>query len=82
MIFQEKYQFFGPTVDGVFLPEHPEAIIKKGDFAPVPYIIGCNNTEGYGLLGMDFPPSFADGLDKKTGLELSKGMLSLSVEVR
>uniref|UniRef100_A0A336LYP1 Carboxylic ester hydrolase n=1 Tax=Culicoides sonorensis TaxID=179676 RepID=A0A336LYP1_CULSO len=43
--------FFAPTIDPkdsdepIFLPDHPIAMMKKGDFNHVPYIVGSNSHE-------------------------------------
>ena len=37
---------FGPSVDGVFLPDQPRALFARGDTADVPYILGSNTDEG------------------------------------
>lgn len=35
-----------PTIDGVFLPEHPLDMLKKGDFPETEIMIGSNLDEG------------------------------------
>lgn len=40
---------FVPIIDGKIVPKSPSEMMKEGNFAKVPYIIGVNNTEGYGV---------------------------------
>lgn len=35
-----------PTVDGVFLPKHPDELLKEGDFQDTEILIGSNQDEG------------------------------------
>lgn len=35
-----------PTIDGVFLPEHPIDMLKKGDFPETELLVGSNQDEG------------------------------------
>jgi len=37
---------FGPSVDGVFMPDQTRAIYDSGDIAQVPYMLGSNTDEG------------------------------------
>lgn len=36
---------FVPVIDGVSLPDHPEALAERGATAPVPMMIGCTTAE-------------------------------------
>ena len=74
--------FFGPTVDGKFLPENPRDMIAKKQWNDVSYIIGMNKTEGAGLLTMDYPVGFKDGITKSACHEYVKGVMMLEVDVR
>ncbi|XP_077967675.1 uncharacterized protein LOC120325781 [Styela clava] len=47
-IAEAKYTFV-PVVDGIVVPKSPREMLNEGNFTKVPYIIGANNTEGYGL---------------------------------
>ncbi len=38
--------FFAPVVDSVFLPKHPNTLLKEGLFAQVPVLLGTNRDEG------------------------------------
>nr|XP_002127407.1 carboxylesterase 5A-like isoform X2 [Ciona intestinalis] len=59
---------FGLTVDGEFiLGEGTETITKPESIAPVPYIVGCNNTEVCGILSVMIP-EFATGATEE-GIE-------------
>ncbi len=39
-------QGYGPTVDGVLVPEHPAARFARGDWNEVPVVMGVNQDEG------------------------------------
>nr|XP_039263240.1 carboxylesterase 5A-like [Styela clava] len=56
---------FKPTNDGKVLPETPEQMLRNKDFAKVPYIIGCNDSEGHGILHQAFIPGFAEGISEQ-----------------
>nr|XP_039263908.1 carboxylesterase 5A-like [Styela clava] len=56
---------FLPTVDGTVFPKTPEQMLKNRDFAKVPYIIGCNDSEGHGLLQQALIPGYAGGISKQ-----------------
>nr|ABO31937.1 acetylcholinesterase [Liposcelis bostrychophila] len=43
-----------PTIDGVFLPEHPLDLLKKGDFPETEIMIGSNLDEGTYFILYDF----------------------------
>ena len=45
----------GPCVDGTFLPDHPAALIKSGQYSKVDMMIGTANDEGNLIsAGMNF----------------------------
>lgn len=73
--------FFGPIVDGTFLPESPYVMMTKKSWNAVPYIIGMNNTEGCGLLTMEQPVGFKDGITKSACKDYVKGMMYVQVDV-
>lgn len=59
-----------PCVDGKVLPKATGELIKDHAFAKVPYIIGCNNTEGDGILSMFTPEvDFAKGITEEQAFE-------------
>ena len=41
----------------------------------VPYIAGCNSTEGHGVLTLQFPQGFKDGITKESYEETFKGFI-------
>ncbi|KAK6632499.1 hypothetical protein RUM43_013266 [Polyplax serrata] len=63
-----------PTIDGVFLPEHPVDMLKRGDFPDTELLIGSNQDEGTYFLLYDFIDYFEkDGpsyLDREKFLEI------------
>nr|BAF46104.1 acetylcholinesterase [Pediculus humanus corporis] len=63
-----------PTIDGIFLPEHPIDMMKKGDFPETELLVGSNQDEGTYFLLYDFIDYFEkDGpsyLDRDKFLEL------------
>lgn len=62
--FLQKKAFFSPTVDGKVLPKRSGDLMEEKQFAKVPYIIGCNTTEGDGLLSM-LTPGFNEGFTEE-----------------
>jgi len=70
------------TIDGEFLPAHPRKLLMTHGFAPVPLMLGFNNTEGHGVLALSYPPPFADGLDDQSGSMMLKSLLEASIPVR
>lgn len=59
---------FVPCVDGEFLIKTPQKYLVDRDFAKIPYMIGCNNSEfaggfALGLCGTDFAEK---GIDDET----------------
>jgi len=74
------WMFFGPIVDGKFLPESPYVMMTKKNWNAVPYMIGMNNTEGAGLLTMEQPVGFKDGITKSACKEYVKGMMYVEVD--
>ncbi|CAG7723514.1 unnamed protein product [Allacma fusca] len=47
-----------PTIDGVFLPQHPMDMLKAGDFKRTQLLIGSNKNEGTYFLLYDFLSTF------------------------
>jgi len=76
----KSMMFFGPTVDGKFLPENPREMIAKKQWNDCIYMIGMNNTEGAGLLTMEQPVGFKDGITKSACKEYVKGMMMLEID--
>ncbi|XP_066098634.1 carboxylesterase 4A [Saccopteryx bilineata] len=42
---QEIMWFVSPVVDGVVFPDDPVVLLTKGQFSPVPYLLGVNSLE-------------------------------------
>lgn len=58
-----------PSVDGKVLPKSTRELVNDKAFAKIPYIIGCNNTEGDGILSMFTPETnFPDGITEEQAL--------------
>lgn len=60
--------YFMPTVDGKFLVKNREEM-SKDNFYSKPYIVGCTNSEGCGLLSTQQYPNFNEGISKKDCLK-------------
>ncbi|XP_039263426.2 carboxylesterase 4A-like [Styela clava] len=56
---------FQPCYDGKVFPKSHEDMMKDAKFSKIPYIIGCNNTEGCGLLSCLGSPNFAQGITEE-----------------
>ncbi|XP_026696480.2 carboxylesterase 1C-like [Ciona intestinalis] len=66
---------FGVSVDGDFVPEETLARINEpGSVAPVPYIVGCNNTEAYGVIS-GMIPEFESGSSEEGVIGFFKTIL-------
>ncbi|XP_076822299.1 fatty acyl-CoA hydrolase precursor, medium chain-like [Clavelina lepadiformis] len=74
----KKFVSFFATVDGKFLPDLPENLLKSNQLAPVPCIIGCNNSEGQGMLALNNPPSFFEGFSEEEFRNTMKGIIGFS----
>lgn len=61
---KEQLQFT-PTIDGKVFEGSVVKSIKEKKFAKLPYIIGCNSTEGQGLLSLNAGPNFSQGLSEE-----------------
>ena len=68
----QKMGFFGPVIDGKFIPKDVDSLAKERVANPVPYIIGYNNTESCGILSCKIPPDFVKGISKETCYETLK----------
>ncbi|XP_039248691.2 pyrethroid hydrolase Ces2e-like [Styela clava] len=53
---------FVPTFDGNVFSKNPEEYVKDKDFAKIPYIIGCNKSEGHGILSVFLSPNYLTGI--------------------
>jgi len=72
----KKMMFFGPCVDGVFLPEKPTTLIEEGHMAQIPYIIGFNNSEGNCVLSDGLPVGMKEGITRDVLKEFLKIILA------
>merc|ERR1712136_263706 len=72
----KKMMFFGPCVDGVFLPEKPTTLIEEGHMAQIPYIIGFNNCEGNCVLSDGLPVGMKEGITRDVLKEFLKIILA------
>ncbi|XP_078608527.1 liver carboxylesterase-like [Branchiostoma floridae x Branchiostoma japonicum] len=57
---------FPPSVDGVFLPAHPDVILEKGQVNTDFCLLGVNNHEGGFLIPSSIVPNFGQGMDDDT----------------
>jgi len=71
-----KMQFFGPVVDGVFLPDKPATMLEEANYAQIPYIIGLNNSEGSCILSEGLPVKMKEGISKDVLKEFLKIILA------
>ncbi|KAL0968210.1 hypothetical protein UPYG_G00263870 [Umbra pygmaea] len=70
-ITQKMKVFLGATVDGVFLTDLAEELLKSKKFQKVPVLLGVTNHEFGWLLPSFFaPPGWAEGLDRQTVLSI------------
>ncbi|XP_050542829.1 acetylcholinesterase-like [Daktulosphaira vitifoliae] len=57
-----------PTVDGLFMPEHPLDMLKKANFSDIDILIGSNLNEGTYFLLYDF----VDFFNRESATQLTK----------
>ncbi|XP_076820600.1 pyrethroid hydrolase Ces2e-like isoform X2 [Clavelina lepadiformis] len=74
---EESYMYFGPVVDGTFLPKLPSELLVAGEINPVPYVIGCTNSELCGYISMLDPDGFGEGLNEETSRNFIKGYFEI-----
>ena len=58
--------FFPAVIDGKYFTKSSSELKKEPVANKVPYIIGMNNTEGFGILVMQFPPGFSEDVCMET----------------
>ncbi|ROL43319.1 Cocaine esterase [Anabarilius grahami] len=64
---KKKRIFLGATVDGVFLKDLPEEILKSKDFQKVPILVGTTNHEcGWILIQVFVSGEWVKGMDTKS----------------
>ena len=73
--------FFLPTIDGKFLTKNRNGL-SQDKFHPVPYIVGCNNSEGCGIMSMEQPKNFSKGITEEACKEVLKGFVGNIIYVR
>ncbi|XP_037068914.1 cholinesterase-like [Pollicipes pollicipes] len=58
------WNLFRPRVDrestSPFLPDQPNVLLQRGQFSRVPWMIGCNQDEGVGIVGIISPTRRAE----------------------
>ena len=54
---------------------------KEAVANPVPYIVGCNNTEGHGIMTVSFPKDFKSGITKESYETSFKGFFGAALYV-
>ena len=67
--------YFAPVYDGKFFPKDIATMKKQPVANNVPYIVGCNNTEGHGILTNNFPKGFKSGITKEVYEETLRNLL-------
>lgn len=63
----QRYMAFNPTFDGRFIHKNPTESLADGPLNRVPYIIGCNDSEGHGILTLlPRTPHYETGMTEDT----------------
>lgn len=74
----KEFQYFCPIFkDGLFFPDDLRKRIESGSFSQIPYILGCNNTEGFGIIAPGRDQGFAEGLSEKTAMEILNPIVAM-----
>jgi len=60
MMMNMKY--FSVSMDGTFVSDHPDEVLEKKSFNRVPFIVGVNSTEEFGILAPGQEKGFSEGL--------------------
>uniref|UniRef100_F6T1L5 Carboxylic ester hydrolase n=2 Tax=Ciona intestinalis TaxID=7719 RepID=F6T1L5_CIOIN len=69
------FEAFGASIDGEFILEDAlDGIRNSSNIAPVPYMVGCNNTEGFGIIS-GMIPEFESGSTKEGVMDFLKMIL-------
>jgi len=79
IMMQMKY--FSIALDGNILKEMPETCFKQRTLARVPFIIGVNSTEAYGLLAPGQDKGFSQGLSEEDAKNAIKGFFSYAYKI-
>ena len=64
--------------DGKFIPKPVIEIKEKPARNNVPYIVGCNNTEGHGIMNNNILNDFKTGITKETFDHMLRNFLGIS----
>lgn len=72
---------FSVCVDDKIFFESPLQTLRKGEGSSKPLIVGSNNSEGDGILGMDDVPNFMKGLTEDECKKFITGILLETVDV-
>ena len=67
--------------DEKFFPKSKISMEKEAVTKNVPYIAGCNSTEGHGIMTLLFPKQFSYGITKEAYYATVKGFLGGSFYV-
>ena len=74
-------KYFSIALDENILKEMPEACFKQRTLAKVPFIIGVNSTEAYGLLAPGQDKGFSQGLNEEDAKNAIKAFFSYAYKV-
>ena len=80
--FVQKMINFAPVYDGKFFYKDTSALRNEAVVNPVPYIIGCNSTEGHGIMTLEYPKDFKSGITHQVYMEALKGYIGKAACVR
>lgn len=73
--------FFLPSVDGKLVTKN-KAGLTNDQFHSKPYIVGCNSTEGSGIMSVERPPNFIEGITEEMCMGVLKGFMGVLFYVR
>jgi len=76
----KKMCVFSVCVDDKIFFESPLQTLRKGEGSSKPLIVGSNNSEGDGILGMDDVPNFMKGLTEDECKKFITGILLETVD--
>jgi len=74
-------KYFSIALDENILKEMPEACFKQRTLAKVPFIIGVNSTEAYGLLAPGQDKGFSQGLNEEDAKNAIKAFFSYAYKI-
>jgi len=76
-----QMNYFSIALDGNFLKEMPDTCLKKQTLAKVPFMVGVNSTEAYGLLAPGQDKGFSQGLSEEDAKNAIKGFFSYAYKL-